>query len=106
MVASRKGGLGKGLSALFEDIEIGPADVRDPEMSGHQGDNGLIYLDIHEMNPNSRQPRKHFDEEKIRELADSIEIHGILQPIMVRRAEKGFEIVAGERRWRAARKAG
>ena len=82
MVASRKGGLGKGLSALFEDIEIGPADVRDPELSGHQGDNGLIYLDIHEMSPNSRQPRKHFDEEKIRELADSIEIHGILQPIM------------------------
>jgi ParB family chromosome partitioning protein len=106
MVASRKGGLGKGLSALFEDIDIGPAEVRMPEDSDFKGDNGLVYLDIHEMSPNSRQPRKHFDEGKILELADSIEAHGILQPIMVRRAEKGFEIVAGERRWRAARKAG
>ena len=55
--------------------------------------------------PNENQPRKTFDEEKIGELADSIKEHGIIQPIVVRKKEKGYEIVAGERRWRAAIKA-
>ena len=94
MASKKPSGLGKGLGALLG------ADMMETESSGS------LYLPISQVESCSGQPRKHFDEETIRELADSIEIHGILQPIMVRRAEKGFEIVAGERRWRAARKAG
>lgn len=107
MVAARLGGLGKGLNALFEDIDIGATDVRNAENKGAVADeNGILFLDINNISPNSKQPRKHFDDEKISELAKSIEVHGILQPIMVRKAGAGYEIVAGERRWRAARKAG
>ena len=107
MVAARVGGLGKGLSALFEDIEIGATDVRNAEQKSITPDeNGILFLDINLITPNSKQPRKRFDDEKIDELAKSIEVHGILQPIMVRKMGDGFEIVAGERRWRAARKAG
>lgn len=107
MVAARIGGLGKGLSALFDDIDIGATDVRDSENKDSSvEENGILFLDINSISPNSKQPRKNFDNEKIDELAKSIEVHGILQPIMVRRAGDGYEIVAGERRWRAARRAG
>lgn len=107
MVAAKIGGLGKGLSALFQDIDMGPADVRNSEnKEGLADENGILFLDINSISPNSKQPRKNFDNEKIEELARSIEVHGILQPIMVRRVGDGYEIVAGERRWRAARKAG
>lgn len=107
MVAAKIGGLGKGLSALFEDIDMGPADIRNAEdKEGVADENGILFLDINSISPNSKQPRKNFNEEKIAELAKSIEVHGILQPIMVRRVGSGYEIVAGERRWRAARKAG
>lgn len=107
MVAARIGGLGKGLSALFEDIDMGPADIRNSENKGSGADeNGILFIDINSISPNSKQPRKNFNEEKIEELARSIEVHGILQPIMVRKTGDGYEIVAGERRWRAARKAG
>lgn len=91
-------GLGKGLEALFGDVEI-PKDS--PE-----GDAGVSLMDIHKIKPNSLQPRIDFDEEGISELAASIEAHGIIQPIILRRSGKGYEIVAGERRWRAAHKAG
>ena len=107
MVASRVGGLGKGLSALFEDIDLSATDIRDAERrNGQEDEDGIYFLDINIISPNSKQPRKFFDDEKIDELAKSIEIHGILQPIMVRKVGEGYEIVAGERRWRAARKAG
>jgi ParB family chromosome partitioning protein len=107
MVAARIGGLGKGLSALFEDIEIGATDVRNTEnKSSSPDENGILFIDINHIAPNSKQPRKRFDDEKIDELAKSIEAHGVLQPIMVRKMKDGYEIVAGERRWRAARKAG
>lgn len=104
MVAAKVGGLGKGLSALFEDIEISAANIKNTEPNEETGD-GIYFLDINSISPNSKQPRKYFSEEKIDELAMSIETHGILQPIMVRRMKDGYEIVAGERRWRAARKA-
>lgn len=103
-------GLGRGLESLFSDTEIIANEVNikeeivnedSPEKAGE-----IIFIDINDIKPNSRQPRKTFDEEKINELAVSIEEHGLIQPIMVRKAEKGFELVAGERRWRAARKAG
>ncbi len=66
----------------------------------------LTLVALRDVHPNPDQPRKHFDEEKIAELAASIKLHGLLQPIVVRRAKAGFELVAGERRYRAAHLAG
>lgn len=63
----------------------------------------IVYIDINDIKPNSAQPRKHFDEEKLRELANSIKENGVIQPLIVRKASVGFELVAGERRWRASR---
>lgn len=101
MAASKGRGLGKGLEALFNDVEI------NAHGSEHSSENqeGILFLDINDIKPNSKQPRKNFPEDKIEELAKSIETHGIIQPIMVRPSGEGYEIVAGERRWRAARKA-
>jgi len=90
-----KKGLGKGLGALFGDA----AD----ETSSHDFD----YLPLQRIEPKQDQPRTHFEEDSISELADSIRVHGVLSPIMVRSVEGGFyQIIAGERRWRAAREAG
>ncbi len=66
----------------------------------------LTLVPLCDVHPNPDQPRKHFDEEKIAELAASIKLHGLLQPIVVRRTEAGFELIAGERRYRAAQRAG
>jgi ParB family chromosome partitioning protein len=87
-----KRGLGKGLSALI------PMDDKEQE--------NVQDIKISEIRANKNQPRKKFDEEKIRELSDSIKEHGVLQPIIVRKKDGGYELVAGERRWRAAQKAG
>lgn len=88
-----KRGLGRGLSALI------------PETNLEQGDKpGEIRLD--EIVPNPYQPRRLFDQEKLDELAESIRKHGVLQPIVVRKAGERYEIVVGERRYRAARQAG
>lgn len=87
-----KGGLGIGLGALFEDNKT-------------ESDSGQM-LRISEIEPNRGQPRKNFDDETISALADSIKEHGILQPILVRPYGSGYQIVAGERRWRAARMLG
>ena len=100
MTASKGRGLGKGLEALFNDVEIN-AHGRDGSAENQEG---ILFLDINDIKPNSSQPRKNFPEEKIDELARSIETHGIIQPIMVRPSKEGYEIVAGERRWRAARR--
>lgn len=67
---------------------------------------GISYIDINDIKPNSNQPRKTFDEEKLDELASSIKEHGLIQPVVLRAVKNGYEIVAGERRWRAARKIG
>lgn len=92
-----KKGLGKGLGALFTDentISIEP-------------ENGITELNILQVEPNKNQPRKTFDEDKLNALAESIQEHGLIQPIIVTKNENGFySIVAGERRWRAAKKAG
>jgi ParB family chromosome partitioning protein len=66
----------------------------------------IIYVKLNDIKPNSAQPRKYFDEEKLKELALSIEENGVIQPLIVRKAEVGYELVAGERRWRASRIAG
>jgi ParB family chromosome partitioning protein len=103
MSAVRGRGLGKGLEALFNNVEISGDDLEDNERINDE--NMIHHLSINEIKPNSNQPRKIFDEDKIQELSDSIIEHGIIQPIIVRKAEVGYEIIAGERRWRAARKA-
>ena len=112
-------GLGKGLDALFGDAEVtlrAKTETPVPDAKPAEADkfnentddkkqpaSGIEYVDINEIKPNSTQPRKVFDEDKLQELASSIEEHGLIQPIVLRKAEKGYEIVAGERRWRAAR---
>ena len=88
-------GLGKGLGAL-----LGDAALRNQE-------EGSLSLPISQVQPGLNQPRKHFDDEALADLADSIRIHGIVQPLTVRRLSSGYyQIIAGERRWRAAKLAG
>lgn len=99
-------GLGKGLDALFAD-QAPVAERKDNgEMQRADDSDRVLYIDINDIKPNANQPRKNFNEEKIRELADSIVEHGIIQPLVVRESDGFYEIVAGERRWRAARIAG
>ncbi len=86
-----KKGLGKGLGVLL-------ADEKDEQ--------GILEVKITEVMPNKNQPRKTFDEEKLLALSESIKEYGVIQPIVVKKAEDGYIIVAGERRWRAAKKAG
>lgn len=89
-------GLGKGLQALIPDIQ---------DNNNSKEDNVQI-LNIDKIIPNQKQPRTFFDEVKLQELADSIKEHGIVQPIVVRPIDDKYEIVAGERRWRASKKVG
>ncbi len=110
MAAPKKKGLGRGLEELFGAVEISPKATEEPQKSDENNakevvNNGIVYLDINEIKPNLNQPRKQFNEEKIDELASSIEQYGVIQPIVLRKADTGYEIIAGERRWRAARKA-
>lgn len=107
MATVKKGGLGRGLDALFADVPVKePAAEKNQNEKISADDRDRVqYIKIHDIMPNANQPRKTFNEEKIGELADSIKEHGIIQPIVVRKREKGYEIVAGERRWRAAIKA-
>ncbi len=89
-------GLGKGLGALFGDV------IEEP-----RSDTPYHLLPIHKVEPNRNQPRQDFDEEELAALAESIGTHGILQPLTVRELPSGYyQIIAGERRWRAARMAG
>ena len=107
MAATKKGGLGRGLDALFADaVVVEPVKAEVPETKDVESSDRVKYIAIHDIKPNVNQPRKVFNEEKIEELANSITEHGIIQPIVVRTKGKGFEIVAGERRYRAAIKAG
>ena len=94
-----KRGLGKGLEALLGE---GSSAIADRAVS--QGVVELIR--INEIEPNTNQPRKRFEENALNELAESIARHGVIQPIIVRRQGEVYKIIAGERRWRAAKKAG
>lgn len=93
-MALQKKGLGMGLGALMNTNDI--------ESAG----NKIHEVDINKINPNKNQPRTNFDEDALRELADSIEEIGIIQPLTVKKNGEFYEIIAGERRWRAARIAG
>ncbi len=92
--------LGKGINALIPDFEMGV-----PE-SAEKGPVGNMELLIDEISPNRFQPRKYFDDDKLEELVTSIRDNGVLQPIVVQKVEGGYELVVGERRWRASKKAG
>jgi ParB family transcriptional regulator, chromosome partitioning protein len=94
---SKKSALGKGLGALIPDTKEAPK----VENKG-----GVMEVDINEIAPNEDQPRKNFDEEKLLSLSESIKEHGIIQPIVVKKEGQYYKIIAGERRWRAARIAG
>ena len=93
-MAEKRPALGRGLSALIPDAPPAPSPER-----------GLD-VDIDLLRPNKFQPRTHMDEGKIEELSRSIRANGMIQPIVVRKADGGYEIVAGERRWRASQRAG
>ena len=92
-----KKGLGKGLDSIFADNYIEVAASSE----------GVKTLRLSEIEPKADQPRKHFDEEALEQLADSIKQYGLLQPIIVKESSGGFyQIIAGERRWRASKMAG
>ena len=95
---AKKTGLGKGLDALFVNTVV-------PEEEVQEGDK-ILNLSINEVEPNRDQPRKYFEEESLEELADSIKRYGLIQPIVVTKKEGYYAIIAGERRWRACKKAG
>ena len=87
-------GLGKGLGALMGDAAL------QPELSGS------LSLPISQVQPGLNQPRKRFEDGALQDLADSVRVHGIIQPLTVRRLSSGYyQIIAGERRWRAAKAA-
>ncbi len=92
-MVAKKMALGKGLGALIPEFET-------------VGEKNLFYCAIEEIRPNRSQPRKYFDESKLGELTESIREKGILEPLIVRKVEDGYELIVGERRWRAAQKAG
>ena len=93
MAPKKKAGLGKGLDALFIDNSI--------------EENGDKLVNINDIEPNRDQPRKFFDDEALKELSDSIAMHGVIQPLLVRPlSDGGYQLIAGERRWRASRMAG
>ena len=112
---AKKAGLGRGLDALFADLapveesSSSRADegAKAAKTSGaSENEDRVLYVDINDIRPNSAQPRKNFDEVKLGELASSITANGVIQPLIVRESTNGYELVAGERRWRAARMSG
>lgn len=96
MAAASSRGLGKGLGALLSQTDPISEEVR----------SAIVELKITDISPNVEQPRKYFDQNKLDELASSIRENGVIQPIIVCKGDRGYRIVAGERRWRAARLAG
>lgn len=105
-MAAKGRGLGKGLDALIPSAQV-PKKTKEEagvENSGEKGQETIVK--ITKVEPNREQPRKNFDEDALQELADSIKQFGLLQPILVQDRKTYYEIIAGERRWRAAKLAG
>ena len=126
---AKKTGLGRGLDALFADAAPVNQEISAPEKDEAKNTNKgskskaapagkkaaaelsssedrIIYVDLNDIKPNSAQPRIHFDEDKLADLAGSIKANGVIQPLIIRKSTNGYELVAGERRWRASRIAG
>ena len=114
-MTSKKRGLGKGLNAVFgesnilnteEDDKISVSNTADGMNKADEGIKGDIMIKVSLIEPNMNQPRKEFRKEELDELTRSIKQYGVLQPIIVKKNGERYEIIAGERRWRAAQKAG
>lgn len=126
---AKRTGLGRGLDALFADaapvneeeyVAEQTAEIPQPKTAAAKtaktgkttkntavsDEDRVLYIDINDIKPNRAQPRTTFDEDKLKELELSIREHGVIQPLIIRQAENGYELVAGERRWRASRLAG
>ncbi len=103
-------GLGKGLDVLIPDSigngEFGKTEKKSKAADKDEKKEGEVMVNITKVEPNREQPRKNFDEDALEELAESIKQFGLLQPILVQDRKTYYEIIAGERRWRAAKKAG
>ena len=107
MAAAR--GLGKGLDALIPsgiNEKVKQEDLKENQQNKSEKQEGETIVNITKVEPNREQPRKNFDEDALEELAESIKQFGLLQPILVQDRKTHYEIIAGERRWRAAKKAG
>ena len=124
-MASKKGGLGRGLGALLGDIKVDPVPVKQEKaekpaeartakkktenpknVENPSFSEGVSYISIDDIKPNAKQARKVFEEDALKELAESIRQNGVIQPVIVRQSGKAYELVAGERRVRASRLAG
>lgn len=103
-MAVKKNGLGKGLDSLITDKVGKPAAPKATTSSEKNVD--AVLMNINKIEPNREQPRKKFDEDALLELSENIKQYGILQPLLVQEREDFYEIIAGERRWRAAKLAG
>ena len=105
-MAAKKGGLGKGLDSLITDkVSMGAATQTAEKTRDEKSIEGII-VNINKVEPNREQPRKNFDEDALVELSESIKQFGVLQPLLVQDKKDYYEIIAGERRWRAAKLAG
>ncbi|KPU26443.1 plasmid stablization protein ParB [Caloranaerobacter sp. TR13] len=97
-MTKKRRGLGKGLAALIPDEPLNNIENNDKDR--------VISVDVSLIKPNKEQPRREFTLDSLNELAESLKVHGLIQPIIVRKIDDGYELVAGERRWRAAKIAG
>ena len=98
--------LGRGLEQLFSDDITSFDEIEESIVDIARQNNEIVELSLSDLRPNPYQPRKIFDEDALNELAASIKEHGVFQPIIVKKSVKGYDIVAGERRFRASKKAG
>ena len=106
-MAVKRSGLGKGLDSLIPDNKSSKMVKKTVEApKTPENVSGQIMMKINEVEPNREQPRKNFEEDALLELADSIKQFGVLQPLIVQKKKDYYEIIAGERRWRAAKLAG
>lgn len=105
-MAAKRGGLGKGLDSLITD-KVGSGNVP-TELNSKKAepDKDVTFVKIGKVEPNREQPRKNFDEDALLELSESVKQYGVLQPLLVQDKKDYYEIIAGERRWRAAKLAG
>ena len=99
-------GLGKGLDSMIPPKRTARAQAQDSAANKNANKSGEVILKINDVEPNKNQPRRTFNEDSLIELSESIKQHGIVQPLVVAKQKDYYEIIAGERRWRAAKIAG
>lgn len=106
-MAVKRGGLGKGLDSLITDkVGTGNTTAETAKTKKAEPDKDVTFVKIGKVEPNREQPRKNFDEDALLELSESLKQYGVLQPLLVQDKTDYYEIIAGERRWRAAKLAG